>query len=179
MPPRAAGSLGSSRSLARRIAYEREQKGWKQATLARLMTDAGYEMTQSTISKFERPDNPRRITVDELVAFSKVFGIRADLLMLPPELAADRDLREMLDAWRAARLKEATARDAISDYLEKHPQFERVLTDLFSDEDWTALYASVFETGETLRKSGTLKGATMQDLEGAHQEMEARRGKRR
>jgi transcriptional regulator with XRE-family HTH domain len=177
MPPRATGSLGSSRSLARRIAYEREQRGWKQATLARQMTDAGFEMMQSTISKFERTDNPRRITVDELAAFSQVFGIRADQLLLPPEVAADRKFRQQLDAWRRARLAAAEAQGEITEYLQAHPEMEEVLRELLTDDDWTALNASVMEAMQTFRKRGTFEGATMPDLKRAHEQTEARRGK--
>jgi transcriptional regulator with XRE-family HTH domain len=170
--------LGNSRSLARRIAYEREQREWKQSTLARRMTDAGYPTTQSTISKLEQTENPRRITVDELVGFSQVFGIRADDLLLPPEVVADRDLRRLLDNWRKSRLAEAEARDGIAAYLEGHPDREGVLQDLFSDGDWSALTNAALAAVSKLQRSGALAGMSFADMKKAH-EQEARRGKHR
>jgi transcriptional regulator with XRE-family HTH domain len=135
MPPRATGSLGSSRSLARRIAYEREQRGWKQATLARHMTDAGFEMTQSTISKFERADNPRRITVDELVGFSQVFGIRADELLWPPEAVLDATARKLLHEWQRANFVEKAARMEIVKHMARNPVLGPVLEELVNEEE--------------------------------------------
>lgn len=139
MPPRRAGSLGTSRSLARRITYERERQGWKQSGLARRMTEAGYAMTQSTISKIENDDPPRRITVDELIGFSLVFGIRADELMLPPEVVTDQQLRRLVEDWRTARLEAAACRGRLRDHLKAYPELESVLDDLLSDEDREAL----------------------------------------
>jgi transcriptional regulator with XRE-family HTH domain len=160
--------LGTSRSLARRIAYERERLGLKQAGLARVMTNAGYKMTQSTISKFEQTDNPRRITVDELTAFSQVFGIRADQLLLPPEVAADRDFRRMLDVWRKSRLAVFESQDDLVQYLDKHPQMEAVLDDLLNEDDRTALLDAVAAGIATMRRRGDLQGVSIEDMRDAH-----------
>jgi transcriptional regulator with XRE-family HTH domain len=135
MPPRAAGSLGSSRSLARRITYEREQRGWKQTALARRMSDAGYEMTQSTISKIENEDPPRRITVDELVGFSTVFGIPADHLLLPPELVLDATARQLLHNWRRALFGETASRMEVVKHIARAPQLGQVLDELLNEEE--------------------------------------------
>lgn len=141
MPPRATGSLTSSRTLARRIAYEREARGWKQVTLAKLMTDAGFEMTQSTISKFERDENPRRITVDELVGFAQVFGVREDLLLLPPEVLINREVGMIFRAWNAAARNLSVARarmlQAATDleaYVELNPELRTAFSSLIEGE---------------------------------------------
>lgn len=80
----------AERNLAVRIAHEREQRGWKQATLARRMKDVGCPMEGSTIYKIESGDPPRRVAVDELVGFARVFGIPVEELLLPLDLVMDR-----------------------------------------------------------------------------------------
>lgn len=182
MPPRATGSLGSSRALARRIAYEREQRGWKQVKLAKLMTDAGFDMTQSTISKIENDDPPRRITVDELAGFSQVFRIRADELLLPPELVVDKTARKLLENWRAARIAEVEAFDRLFDHLQAHPaRAEDLLGMLMSAEDRQAMFARAQEGVQKVFadfKTKHGRAVTVADLKTAHEEQEKRRGKR-
>jgi transcriptional regulator with XRE-family HTH domain len=136
-----AGSIGSERSLARRIVYEREKRGWKQVALASRLTAAGCPMTQSGISKIENVEAPRRITVDELVALSQVFGIRAEELLLPPELVADQAARRLLEDWRASVEAERSARSALHAHILQHPSTGRVLEDLLTAEDRIALGA--------------------------------------
>lgn len=65
----------SEHNLARRVKYEREQRGWSQGALARQMTDAGVKMYQQTIARIENIGPKRRpVTVDEAVTFAYVFG---------------------------------------------------------------------------------------------------------
>jgi transcriptional regulator with XRE-family HTH domain len=188
MPPRVTGSIGSSRALSRRITYEREQRGWKQVKLAKLMTDAGFDMTQSTISKIENDDPPRRITVDELVGFSQVFRIRADELLLPPELVVDKAARKLLEDWRAARVADAEAFGRLYDHLRAHPtRADSLLEELMTVEDHQALLAKA-EAGmkKIFRDFETKHGrpATVEDMKAAAEqvaarEKESRRGQRR
>lgn len=96
MPPRnPARSLFSEDGLAERIAYERERRGMTYEGLAKRMTDVGCPINQSAIYKIEKAKPRRRITVDELVAFSTVFEIDVNDLLLPLEAVLDSRLREL------------------------------------------------------------------------------------
>ena len=97
-------NLANEINLAKRIGYERERAEQSYAGLAKRMEDAGYPIQASAIFKIERGDPPRRITVDELVGFSQVFGIPVADLLLPPEVVADRAMHEALDQLNRARL---------------------------------------------------------------------------
>lgn len=115
-------------NLARRIAVEREARGWTNDGLAKRMSDAGCAMTGSAIFKIEKGEPPRRIVVDELVAFAKVFGVSVEELLLPPEVAASRELAELVVAWDSADNVAAAAiaaRDEawarLSSYVGEHP----------------------------------------------------------
>jgi transcriptional regulator with XRE-family HTH domain len=156
--------------------------------LAKLMTDAGFDMTQSTISKIENDDPPRRITVDELVGFSQVFRIRADELLLPPELVVDKAARKLLEDWRAARVADAEAFGRLYDHLRAHPtRADSLLEELMTVEDRQALLAKA-EAGmkKIFRDFETKHGrpATVEDMKAAAEqvaarEKESRRGQRR
>lgn len=127
--------MGSERALARRITYEREKRGWKQVALAARMSALGCPLTQSAISKIENEDPPRRITVDELVAFSQVFEISAEELLLPPELVADHEALALLEEWRAARTAESQAQLKLVAHTREHPHTAAAIEDLLADDD--------------------------------------------
>jgi transcriptional regulator with XRE-family HTH domain len=179
MPRRVVGSIGSERSLARRITYERELNGWKQATLARKMTDVGVPMNQSAISKIENDEPPRRITVDELVGFSLVFGIRADELLLPPELIADKAARKLLEQWQAARSESHELKIQLMNHIEAHPHTEALVEELLTEDDRQTLIWDARRVIEQLQHSGALKGKTIADMHAAYLEVQRRRGERR
>jgi transcriptional regulator with XRE-family HTH domain len=127
--PNRPRSIASESALAHRIAYEREVRGMTPAGLASRMTQAGCPINASAIYKIEKADPPRRITVDELVAFSEVFGIGVEDLLLPPEVAMDQTLRELVLAWNQARLEllplvatERAAWEELRRYVRAHPK---------------------------------------------------------
>ncbi len=97
-------TLVNEGNLARRISYERERADQSYAGLAKRMEDAGYPVQASAIFKIEKGDPPRRITVDELVGFSLVFGIPVADLLLPPEVVADQAMHAALDELTQARM---------------------------------------------------------------------------
>ncbi len=92
MPPRnPARSLFSEEALAARIAHERERRGWTYESVAKRMTEAGCPINQSAIYKIEKAEPRRRITVDELVAFSQIFDMSVEDLLVPLDLAGSLD----------------------------------------------------------------------------------------
>jgi hypothetical protein len=86
--------------LAQRIAAERDRpdRKWSNDGLAKRMTDAGCPMTGSAIFKIEKAEPRRRIVVDELVTFARVFGITVDQLLLDPEIEAEQRLIDKLNS---------------------------------------------------------------------------------
>jgi transcriptional regulator with XRE-family HTH domain len=98
-PPR---SLQSEENLAHRVVYERERRGWTYEGTAKRLTVAGCPIQGSAIYKIEKGNPRRRISVDELVAFAKVFDVDTSDLLIPPELIAEH---EALDAVRELEQK--------------------------------------------------------------------------
>jgi transcriptional regulator with XRE-family HTH domain len=132
--PNQPRSIASEHALARRIANERERRGWSYDGLASRMTKAGCAIQSSAIYKIEKSDPPRRITVDELVAFAEVFAVPVQDLLLPPEIAAKRQLVGLLTDWEIARRRSAEAKDveetawgALTDYVSGNPEVEGAL----------------------------------------------------
>lgn len=89
--------LHSEEDLARRIASERESRGWSHAGLAERVSRAGCPIQASAIWKIENGKPRRRITVDELLAFAEVFGTKIEELLRPPELIRGEMVRALLD----------------------------------------------------------------------------------
>lgn len=110
--PNRPRSIASEQGLARRIAFERDARGMSYDGLASRMERAGCPIQPSAIYKIEKADPPRRITVDELVGFSRVFEIPVERLLLPPELAAADELVELVTRWDRAMDAAARAREA-------------------------------------------------------------------
>jgi len=120
MPKRnAPGDVYAERYLAQRIARLREAKGMSYDGLASRMTQAGCPLNQSAIYKIERGDPPRRITVDELVAYSRVFGIPVEQLLIDPELDVDQEIVDALDEVRTYAAARANAEDRLIDAVER------------------------------------------------------------
>lgn len=94
--PRLLQTLASEEALAKRVAYEREQRGWSYEALAKRMTAAACPINQSSIYKIEKGQPRRRVTVDELLGFSTVLGLDVAELLLPPEAILNRRLADLL-----------------------------------------------------------------------------------
>ncbi len=105
MPPRNPHrTLESEDNLARRVAYERERLEMTYEGLAKRMTDAGCAINASGIYKIEKGEPRRRITVDELIGFSRVFATPPEQLLLPVEVVADKAMERALDRLRTATM---------------------------------------------------------------------------
>jgi transcriptional regulator with XRE-family HTH domain len=77
--PNKERSIGIEGALSARIAEERKRRGWTYERLAEEMTAVGCSIQPSAIFKVERA--ARRITVDELAAYSIVWAIPMDRLI--------------------------------------------------------------------------------------------------
>jgi transcriptional regulator with XRE-family HTH domain len=86
-------ALNVEETLAQRIAFERQRRGWTYDGLAKRMTDLGCPIQASGLYKIENPDpqtgRRRRITVDELAGLSHAFGIRIPDLLEHADAADD------------------------------------------------------------------------------------------
>ena len=85
-----AGDLDSEANLAERIGLERERRSWSTAELARRMTEAGCPTSQSAVWRIENGVPRRKISVDELLAVSKVFGQALEDLVKPVDESLNR-----------------------------------------------------------------------------------------
>lgn len=103
--PNRPRSIEGESNLARRIQREREYRGLSYEALAKTMTDVGCSIQGSAIYKIEKGDPPRRITVDELVAFARVFDVEVEDLLTPVEVLRTQRgkqlLKDLEDADRA------------------------------------------------------------------------------
>jgi len=127
--------LASEDALARRITYEREQRSWSPGGLANLMTKAGCPIGQSAIWKIENGNPRRKITVDELLTFAKVFEVEVTNLLLPPELAARPDLLVLIEKRVEAELRVWKAEDELSDAQQNLNAFLKTHPDLKNESD--------------------------------------------
>jgi hypothetical protein len=123
-------------SLARRIAFERERRHWSPGGLARLMTKVGCPMNQSAIWKIEHGQPRRKITVDEALAFAKVFDTTLEELLNPPELATKTALVELLSRYEESYMAATASRTScnavaveLEDFLAEHPDARGALVD--------------------------------------------------
>jgi hypothetical protein len=92
-------TIGSEANVAKRVAAERRRLGLGVDALAKLMTEAGCSMRGSAIARLEQgveDGHPaRRVTVDELVAFARVFRVKPEDLLTPIEEIQERYAREL------------------------------------------------------------------------------------
>jgi transcriptional regulator with XRE-family HTH domain len=104
--------LEAEANVAENVRLARSARGWSASKLADLMTGVGCAIDQSAIHKIEKQG--RRITVDELVGFSKVFNVPLERLVTDPSLTAKRRQTKRSppcasskidndDSWRASR----------------------------------------------------------------------------
>lgn len=134
--PNRPRAIAAEKALARRIAWEREDRGWSYAGVAKRMETAGCPINQSALYKIENGDPPRRISVDELVALAKVMDLSLDDLLVPPDLREERKARELIGKWRDAQLAADLAFQDVASYAVKHPQLAPLIEQELPPEDW-------------------------------------------
>jgi transcriptional regulator with XRE-family HTH domain len=139
--PNPMRSIGGEKALAARIAYEREEHGWTYAGLAARMTSVGCPIQASALYKIEKSDPPRGISVDELMALSRVFGLGLDDLVQPITDTAGKRLLELLNTLQGVQ-DERSRLDAV---------FEKALDGVrkFID-DWPEVADSLSVEGQSV-----------------------------
>lgn len=100
--PNAMRSIEGESNLARRIRTERERRGWSYETLAKALSDSGCSINGSAIFRIEKGAPPRKITVDELIAFARVFETTVEDLLTPVELLRKERVKELVASIDAA-----------------------------------------------------------------------------
>lgn len=134
--PSPARSVYGENNAAQRIRMERTARGWTYEMLSRRMADAGCPILVTGLHKIENPSGgkPRRITLDEAIAFARVFDISTDELAVDPELAhspqavslieriwrIDLRLAQYRDLSDALWTERATAASELGDILLEH-----------------------------------------------------------
>ena len=127
---RLVNRYGAQDSVVERLRSELETRGWSQSELSRQLAalKPPYHLSQGAISRMLAYDNPREITVDDLLAFVRVLGIPLDEFVLPAAVSDD------VGGWGAymtAVERLERLREAVSDYedalakarqmIESHP----------------------------------------------------------
>jgi transcriptional regulator with XRE-family HTH domain len=93
---RTAQSPEGESNLARRVGQLRQEKGWSYERLADEMKAAGCPTHTASMFRIEKGE--RRITVDELIAFSRVFAMDVADLLTPIELLRKDRARSVVAA---------------------------------------------------------------------------------
>ncbi|MFJ9030021.1 helix-turn-helix domain-containing protein [Streptomyces sp. NPDC102274] len=68
-----------TKQVARTVRDLRERRQWTTDDLSRRLTEAGYPLAQSGVTRLE--SGGRRITVDDLEALAAVFGVHPTALL--------------------------------------------------------------------------------------------------
>lgn len=117
--PNQPRSVDTEAHVARNIRREREQRGLTYERLAEKMTEAGCPMHGSAVYKIENSDPPRRITVNELVTFARVFGVALEDLLVPVEVAARREMLDAFKQWSALVAKRSAMLRELDEKLDE------------------------------------------------------------
>lgn len=107
--PNQPRSIASEANVAEWITLERKRHRLSYEELAKLMTAVGCPLAGTAIYRVEKGDPPRRITVDELVAFAKVFDTEVAVLLSPVDIARKKRGRDLVE--KAFRTYEALPKE--------------------------------------------------------------------
>ena len=156
--PNRPRSLGSERSLARRVQLLCSQRGWKYPELAERMTAAGCPIQTSALYKMHS-DPPRRVTVDEFVAMANVFDIDPEDLLRPVEVVEQewaedvaRDLVGAASSMDDAQAELVRAALRLAEVGRSSPDLFEFITNLYKTaspaRQWFAEFVGMDSAGE-------------------------------
>lgn len=92
--------------LAQRIEQLRTDAGWSYAEMSRRMEEAGCPIERSSLQKIEKGSPRRKIGVNELLAFTIVFGKTfSELLLSPKEMSRLTFKQDVNDIGSVSRAK--------------------------------------------------------------------------
>jgi transcriptional regulator with XRE-family HTH domain len=156
-PPK---SIGGEDDLALRIQREREKRGWSTAGLAQRMTEVGCPLNQSAIWKIENGQPRRRITVDEAIAFARVFGMTFEDLLIPWQVAQSTE---------AAKLWKQTVRQVqeLADIAEIIEANSSILSQMYGADVFEAIEQQLSVPGGWRRRPsdyGAIQGDRVGDI---------------
>jgi transcriptional regulator with XRE-family HTH domain len=167
-------TVGTNKTLALRIQYEREQRGWTMEALAQRMKDAGCPIHHTAVYKIEKGRPQRTVSFEEAVGFATVFGLTLDELAVPPLMARNREARRLLDELfaatkagqeAAARITEAEAR--LGHLLRDVPELVGEVRTLLEPVTWTHGDSFLINLGVlTVDDDGAVVAVTPEPTEG-------------
>lgn len=100
--------FGQEAAVARNVKAARKYHGVSQKQLSERMAEIGRPMSVATISVLEA--GRRRVTVDDLAALGRAFGVHAEALLLEPFLGArPEELREYMVLLKDGDSRQVTA----------------------------------------------------------------------
>jgi transcriptional regulator with XRE-family HTH domain len=118
--PNVGRSMANEANLAVRVARERQARGMSYEALAKAMTKVGCSINASSLYKIEKGSPPRKVTVEELVAFHQVFDLSIENLLTPIELLDQERAHEILKDVGAAEIR---LFEAVADLLGGYSDF--------------------------------------------------------
>ena len=115
---RSAPNRNIELTVARHVTTQRQLREWTLQELAARMKAAGCDIASTSIMRLEKEPDSRRVTVSELLAYARVFGMSTEaLLSTPPDRWENRGvqlLHRYVDAADAAEAARLAADDAAS-----------------------------------------------------------------
>lgn len=116
------------RHVAARVQQLCRQRGFTYDGLASRMRKEGFEsFNKDFVSKTF--SGKRKVSVDELAAYSRIFGLPVGELLVPVEVVDDVKVRKLLDAYRAAEEGARVARERSAAALEALAEYVQTMSD--------------------------------------------------
>lgn len=123
----------------KRAAYERKERRWSQADIAKMLTAKGIDkMHHTTVAKIESGD--REVKLDEAAAMADLFGLPLDLMMGRRQATREDEIAHDV------RVLRDIARQSLADVRRTSTAVSNAVTDVMFDgipadieEIWSAL----------------------------------------
>lgn len=152
-------AVAGEANLAARIEAERNRHGWSYGELAKRVTAVGSPMSKAALYRIERGNAPgkpaRTISVDEMIAFTKVFEVSIADLLTPVELVDQERARHLVaELERVTNLLLETTVSMFNMYLDLYVlAADRPELHEYVDHHWRAMGEGT-ELGGIVRPDG-------------------------